>query len=1088
MKQYKLLNNLFGWLVFAISAVVYIMTLEPTASFWDCGEFISSAYKLEVGHPPGNPIFMLTARFFANFASGPDQVAYMVNLMSGLLSAATILLLFWTITHLACKIVLKEENQISVAQMIVILGCGLVGSLAYAFSDTFWFSAVEGEVYAYSSFCTALVFWLILKWERVADEPHSDRYIVLIAYLIGVSIAVHLLNLLCIPAIVLVFYYRKFKNTNAKGSLLALILSFGIIVLLLYGLVPGFVKVAGWVELLFVNVLHAPYNTGVVVYFFVVIAAIVWGIYETYKQRSDKKIKLSFLVSVMLVGLPFIGNSIWLGIFLSAILAIYLFYFQKTVALRVMNTILVCIMVIFIGYSSYALIVIRSSANTPMDQNSPEDVFTLASYLNREQYGDRPLLYGNTFVSDVARDRDGSVLVDEGPAIWRRAIKNSDKERDKYVIIDHKKDYQYTPELNMLFPRMYSTSPSHVEAYKEWTNFKGKPVRVTDPNGDSRVVMKPTFGENLKFFLDYQLNHMYWRYFMWNFVGRQNDIQGHGEVNKGNWISGFNFIDKHIAGDQSLLPPDLANNKGHNVFYFLPLILGLVGLFFQAYSGKKGIESFWVTFFLFFMTGIAIVIYLNQTPYQPRERDYAYAGSFYAFAIWIGLGVAAIYKGLNRFVPSIPAAAIASLLCMFVPIQMVSQTWDDHDRSGRYACRDFGKNYLSCIEEDGIIFTNGDNDTFPLWYAQETEGYRTDVRVCNLSYLQTDWYIDQMKSQAYKSDPLPISMTKQQYGNGKRDYAYLYDVYRQPMSVDEAFSVLLSDEDWSKTIPNYPGKINYIPAEKLYIPIDSAAVVKAGIVPDSLRDSIPSQMIFDFKGKNTLTLNEIAILDMINTNAKNGWKRPIYYAVTVGPDMFMNMRPYFSRVGLAYRITPVKGDNDGSIDSEKMYDNMMNKFEWGGIDNPDVYLDENIRRMCYTLRMMFVDLIDQLIAEGKNDKALKALDYSMEKIPSTAIPHDYISIQMANDYYHLGQTEKATALLKEIADNSMSYLRWYTTLTANQLRSVNRDMQMHQFIMIRNVLPIFLGQNQKDLAMKYIQELKEVNLDPTSVLKEMIGE
>ncbi|MCH5328662.1 MAG: DUF2723 domain-containing protein, partial [Coprobacter sp.] len=470
MKSYKLLNNVFGWLVFVVSAVTYILTLEPTASFWDCGEFISSAYKLEVGHPPGNPIFMLTGRFFANFASGPEQVAYMINLMSGLLSAGTILLLFWTITHLACKIVLKEDNRMSPAQMVAILGSGAVGSLAYAFSDTFWFSAVEGEVYAYSSFCTALVFWLILKWERVADEPRSDRYIVLIAYFIGVSIAVHLLNLLCIPAIVLVFYYRKFKNTDAKGSLLALCVSFGIIVLLLYGLIPGFVKVAGWAELLFVNVLHMPYNTGVVVYFFLVVASISWGIYETYRQRSDRNIKLSFLVSVMLVGIPFIGDSIWLGIVLSGALAAYLFVFRKTVALRIMNTILLCILVIFIGYSSYALIVIRSSANTPMDQNSPEDVFSLASYLNREQYGDRPLFYGNTFVSDVARDKDGAVIVKEGSAIWRRVIKKNSDERDRYVVIDHKKDYQYTPELNMFFPRMYSTSGSHAEAYKEWSN------------------------------------------------------------------------------------------------------------------------------------------------------------------------------------------------------------------------------------------------------------------------------------------------------------------------------------------------------------------------------------------------------------------------------------------------------------------------------------------------------------------------------------------------------------------------------------------------------------------------------------------
>ncbi len=1084
MKQYKLLNNVLGWVVFVISAVTYILTLEPTASFWDCGEFISSAYKLEVGHPPGNPMFMLTGRFFANFASDPTHVAYMINLMSGLLSAGTILLLFWTITHLARKIVVKEGEEMSMGQMIAILGSGLVGSLAYAFSDTFWFSAVEGEVYAYSSFCTALVFWLILKWETVADEPHSYRYIILIAYLIGISIAVHLLNLLCIPAIVLVYYYKKFKNTNAKGSFIALLISFAIIVILLYGLIPGFVKVAGWAELLFVNVFGAPFNTGVIVYFFLVIGCISWAIYETYSQKNKFRLRLSFLISVIMVGIPFIGDKIWVGILLSIILACYLFFREK-LPIRTLNTILVSIMVIFIGYSSYALIVIRSSANTPMDQNSPEDVFKLASYLNREQYGDRPLLFGNTFVSDVARDQNGSPIYKEGSAIWRRNIKTKENEKDKYIVIDHKRTYVYTPELDMFFPRMYSNNPQHIEAYKEWTNFKGKPVTVRNAQGETHTVYKPTFKENLKFFLDYQLNFMYWRYFMWNFAGRQNDLQGNGEVSKGNWISGFNFIDKHIAGDQTELPSELANNKGRNVFYMMPLILGLIGLFFQAYSGKKGIEEFWVTFFLFFMTGIAIVIYLNQTPYQPRERDYAYAGSFYAFAIWIGLGVAAISKGLERYLSPKVASSIATIICLIVPIQMVSQTWDDHDRSGRYTCRDFGKNYLSCIEKDGIIFTNGDNDTFPLWYVQETEGYRTDVRVCNLSYLQTDWYIDQMKSQAYESSPLPISMKEYQYGNSKREYAYLYPVTQQPMSVSDAMDFFLSDEEWTKKIPETQGVFNYFPADEFFIPVDSAAVLSSGTVAPELKDSIEKQMNLSFKNKGSMTLNEIAIMDMINTNAKNGWKRPIYYAVTVGPEMYMNLKPYFSRVGLAYRIVPVKSkDGESTIDTEKMYDNMMNKFVWGGIENPDVYLDENIRRMCFTLRMMFVELIDQLMIEGKTDKALKALDYCMEKIPSTAIPHDYISTQLALNYYQLGQKEKAKKLLEEIADNSFEYLKWYTTLTSNQLRSINRDVQLNNFILIRNVIPIFISQNDQESAMKYINKLKSIGIDPTEMLQQ----
>lgn len=1056
MKRYKLLNNVLGWAVFVIAAVTYILTLESTASFWDCGEFIASGYKLEVGHPPGNPIFMLTARFFANFASSPSEVAYMVNLMSGLLSAATILLLFWTITRLAQKIVLREgetEETMSLGQMIAILGSGLVGALAYAWSDTFWFSAVEGEVYAYSSFCTALVFWLILKWESVADLPHANRYIILIAYIIGVSIAVHLLNLLCIPAIVLVYYYRKYKNTDLKGSLIALLVSFVLIVLLLYGLVPGFVEVAGWVELLFVNVFHLPFNSGVVFYFFLIVGVIAWAIYETYAQRSDRLIKISFLISIVLVGIPFIGDGYIIGIVLTAVLAYYLFT-RKKLAVVAMNTILLSLFVIFIGYSSYALIVIRSTANTPMDQNSPEDIFSLGGYLNREQYGDRPLFYGQTFPAEIARDANGTAISTKGKAIWKKKLKTSENESDRYIVTGYNEHYEYQPELNMLFPRMYSDKSEHISAYKEWTNFKGRPVQVRTSEG-TKTVMKPTFAENLAFFLDYQLNYMYWRYFMWNFAGRQNDIQGHGEVQNGNWISGFNFIDKHIAGDQTNLPDDLKNNAGRNVFYMLPLLLGLIGLFYQAFSGKKGIESFWVTFFLFFMTGIAIVIYLNQPPYQPRERDYAYAGSFYAFAIWIGLGVAAVWRGLNYLLKttdekpvSAITAAVAALLCLCVPLQMVSQTWDDHDRSGRYVCRDFGMNYLSSVDENGIIFTNGDNDTFPLWYVQEVEGYRTDVRVCNLSYLQTDWYIDQMKRPAYESAPLPISADESKYAYDVRSYNYVINRLADSITVSDGLDYLYSDEDWTKDVPGY-GKLNHLPTNKLYIPVNADAAVASGTVAPELKDSIVSRIVPDFTNKRGFTMSEIASLDIINTNAMQGWKRPVYFAVTVGNSYYLGLEDYFSRTGLAYQVVPLKGVSN-NIDTDKMYDNMVNKFRWGGIDKatPEhpLYLDENVRRMCNTHRMMFGDLVVQLIAEGKTDKALTALDLIMEKIPGWQVTHDLTSVSLAQSYLDLGEKTKGEALLTEILDNSAGYLNWYKDLTSGQLRSVGNDYQKHLYI------------------------------------------
>ena len=1051
MKQYNLLNVVMGWVVFVVAAITYILTLESTASFWDCGEFIASAYKLEVGHPPGNPIFMLTARFFANFASDPSQVAYMVNLMSGLLSAGAIMFLFWTITYLAKKLIVTEERPMTTARMITILGCGLVGALAYAWSDTFWFSAVEGEVYAYSSFCTAVVFWLILKWDSVADEPYANRFLILIAYLIGVSIAVHLLNLLCIPAIVLVYYYRRFKNVNAKGSLIALLASFAIIVLLLYGLIPGFVKVAGLFEIFCVNVLKMPYNTGVIIYFFITLASISWAIYESYKQRHEFYIKLSFLLSVVLVGILFIGDGIWIGLLLTTALVAYLLLAKKTPVIA-MNTIMAGLLVIFLGYSSYALIIIRSTANTPMDQNSPQDVFTLASYLARDQYGDNPLFYGRTFASQVKRDESGKPVVKEGKKIMRQVVKTDENEPDRYIEIGREEEYVYEDELNMLFPRMYSEKPNHISAYKEWSGFKGHNVTVNTPQGP-KTVKNPTFGENLRFFLDYQLNYMYWRYFLWNFVGRQNDIQGHGEVDKGNWISGIKFIDKFIEGDSTYLPDDMKDNPGRNVFYFMPLILGLIGLLFQAYSGKRGIEQFWVVFFLFFMTGIAIVLYLNQTPYQPRERDYAYAGSFYAFAIWIGLGVAAITRFLewvmekckveNRTV----VAVVAVLLCMVVPLQMVSQTWDDHDRSGRYVARDFGMNYLSSVEPNAILFTNGDNDTFPLWYAQEVEGYRTDVRVCNLSYLQTDWYIDQMKRPAYESAPLPISATPTIYAYDKRAYNYVIPRVEDSLTVREALNFLYSDEAWTKELPSY-GMINHLPTNKLYIPVDPAVARDSAGVPDKYIDKIVDKIVPNFAGKTGFTMSEIASLDLINTNIEQGWKRPVYFAVTVSNSLYLGLDDYFVRTGMAYHLVPVKNEGMG-VDTERMYDNMMTKFKWGGLDKatPEhpLYLDENVRRMCQTIRLMFSELVNSLIEEGENEKALAALDLVMEKIPGWQVRHDLASMQMAESYLKLGANDKGLVLLRDIVGNSIQYMRWYQTLTPSQLRSVG-DYNLHAYI------------------------------------------
>ena len=1077
MKQYKTVNNLVGWLTFIIAATVYCMTIEPTASFWDCPEFITTGYKLEVGHPPGAPFFMLTANLFSQFASDATTVAKMVNYMSALMSGACILFLFWSITHLVRKLIIKDENNITTGQLITIMGSGLVGALVYTFSDTFWFSAVEGEVYAYSSLFTAVVFWLILKWEDVADQPHSDRWIILIAYLTGLSIGVHLLNLLCLPAIVLVYYYKKVPNANAKGSLLALFGSMVLVGIVLYGIVPGVVKVGGWFELLFVNSMGLPFNTGVIVYIIILAASIIWGVYESYTETSRPRMNISFMLTIALLGIPFYGHgasSVIIGIIVLAALGLYLFakkLDQKyQISARTMNTALLCTMMIMVGYSSYALIVIRSTANTPMDQNSPEDIFTLGEYLGREQYGTRPLFYGQAYSSKVELEvKDGYCVPVEANSTTKyiRKEKTSADEKDSYIEVPGRVEYKYAQ--NMLFPRMYSSA--HAAQYKGWVDIDGVDVPY-DECGNAIMVNIPTQWENIKFFFRYQLNFMYWRYFMWNFAGRQNDLQGSGEIEHGNWITGIPFIDNWLVGDQSLLPQELKDNKGHNVFYCLPLLLGIIGLLWQAYRGQKGVQQFWVVFFLFFMTGIAIVLYLNQTPSQPRERDYAYAGSFYAFAIWVGMGVAGIIKLLQDYakMKELPASVLVSVLCLLVPIQMASQTWDDHDRSGRYVARDFGQNYLMSLQESGnpIIFTNGDNDTFPLWYNQETEGFRTDARTCNLSYLQTNWYIDQMKRPAYDSPSLPITWDRVEYVEGTNEYIQIRPEIKQTIDALYAQANSSDNPEALQNVRNEFGEDPYelknilkywirsekeglhvIPTDSIVIKIDKEAVRRSGMkIPEALGDSIPDHMnilLRDDNGrpKRALYKSELMMLEML---AHANWERPMYMAITVGRENQLGMDKHFIQEGLASRFTPFETKKLGTtVDSEKMYDNLMNKFKFGGIDKPGIYIDENVMRMCYTHRRVFAQLIEQLMKEGKKDKALAALDYAEKMIPAYNVPYDWQNgaVQMAEAYYQLGETEKADKIMDALANKAIEYLTWYLSLDNSQFFVSSREFEYH---------------------------------------------
>jgi hypothetical protein len=1058
MKRYRLINDVLGWVCFLVAAVTYLLTVEPTASFWDCPEFIAQGTKLEVGHPPGNPIFMLAARFFVNFAWGDmSKAALMVNSMSALLSAGTILLLFWTITHLVKRLIVKDDaGEVSLTQMLVIFGSGLCGALMYAWSDTFWFSAVEGEVYAFSSFCTALVFWLILKWENRADEPHSDRYLVLIAYIIGVSIAVHLLNLLCIPAIVLVIYYRKFKNTTASGSLAALGVSAVIVALILYGLVPGFIEIAQYFELFFVNTCGLSYNMGVLIYAMLFVAVMLWCIKALYKQDNTTTIRVSFLLAMILSGIPFIGSSMWIPAVIIAALAVYLFVAKK-LPVRILTLCALSVLVIFVGYSSYALLLIRSHANPPMNQNAPDNVFSLSSYLNREQYGDRPLFYGPSFKSTVLYqvDNTGNYNFMKKPAttVYEKRVKDAPGDADRYDSFERDTRYVMTP--NMLFPRMYSSAPNHPTGYLEWTNLresdlplKEAPVLV-DADGNTLQTAQlpaPSFAQNMRYFFNYQVNYMYWRYFLWNFAGRQNDMAGNGEANRGNWISGIPFIDNFRLGDQSLLPDDFGKgNKGHNVFFMLPLLMGIIGLSWQAFHSKRGIEQFWVIFFFFFMTGLAIVLYLNQPPLQPRERDYAFAGSFYAFAIWVGMGVAGLWALVNSIMNNpkgekeprkAMAVACATLAVgLLVPLQVVSQTWDDHDRSGRYTTRDFGMNYLASLDDNAIIFTNGDNDTFPLWYAQEVEGFRTDVRVVNLSYLTTDWYANQMRVATDGGAAIDVSARPADYAFDRMQYNY-FDP--ENMKTERVNALTALEDLYHNPEATWKGaRIWRYPY--MFIPANPDAAAKAGVIAQSeapaAEEAIEVSLYKDPKNPASgATLSQALSLDMIATSAKNGWNRPAYFAMTVPDEYYLSLSPYMRNTGLAYQVTPLRnpdGENATWTDTDKMYRNVTEKFRWGGLDqlgeNGNIYLDETVRRMVTTHRSAMVDLAYALLVEGYNaahpvtdsitgvtheadtvyaadryGKAARVLDLIEEKLPAKHSPYSIqIGYQIADVYLRL---------------------------------------------------------------------------------------
>lgn len=1016
MDKFKMYNRILGWVVFLISAATYLLTAEPTVSLWDCGEFISAAFKLQVGHPPGAPFFMLVGRFFSLFAGGDvTKVAFMINSMSCLASAFTIMFLYWTIVHLAQKIVANEN--LKTWQSIAILGSGVVGALAYTFSDTFWFSAVEGEVYASSSFFTAIVFWAILKWENVADEKYSNRWLIFIAYLMGLSIGVHLLNLLAIPAIVLVVYFKRYQTTT-KGVVLAIIVGFLILAGVMYGIIPGVIWLASIFELMFVNGFGMPFNSGLYIYMVFLIGGLVFGIYLTQKKEMPR-LNMAFLL----------------------------------------------VSVIIIGYSSYAMIMIRATANPPMNENAPETIFKLQSYLNREQYGDRPLVYGQNFNAEP-------IDYKQGKNYYNRSKDRNGK--DKYIVTNHKISYVYDPKFCSLLPRMWSSDNDHIDQYISWAKIKEldiyNPLRDAEgkiqldennkPKADRNSPKSPpSFLENQTYFFRYQINFMYLRYFWWNFVGRQNDDQGFGGILSGNWISGIPFIDKSKIGDGQNMPVEMAEIPSRNRYYALPFILGLIGLLYHFKRNKK---DAWVVMTMFFLTGLAIVLYLNQYPNQPRERDYAYAGSFYAFAIWIGLGVIAIIDMAGKAMKNAPAsAAVAGACLVLVPGIMAKENWDDHDRSGRYTTLDIARNYLNSCAPNAILFTNGDNDTFPLWYAQDVEGIRTDVRIVNLMLLNMDWYVDAMKIKAYKSDTLPISMTHDQYIDGTRDRVIIQDQYKEAYPAKDIMEFVKSSNPRTKLRTQNNMVVEYIPTLSFILPVDSATVVSNGTVKPEDAHLIDKKIIGYFQGRN-ITKSDLVLFDII---ANNNWKRPIYF-VAPGQNGIMGhiassnsternnsgLDNYLQLEGFAYRLVPIKTAptyDKGRIDADILYKKLMEDYKWGRMNEPDCYIDNfHLRTLnVVRVRIRFTQLAEALIKKGDFARAEKALDRIVELTPNNKIPYDYFIIGIAQAYFKINKVEKGEALLTEYIDILTRTQKYYLSMSDKYRRNITSDMDMNYQIL-----------------------------------------
>jgi hypothetical protein len=995
MKNYRLINNLTGWVVFAIAAFTYLLTIEPTASLWDCGEFIASGFKLEVGHPPGNSVFMILANFFTLFAGGNNSlVASAVNSLSALASAFTILFLFWTITHLARKILIKDEDQFSTGRIIAIMSAGIVGALAFTFSDSFWFSAVEGEVYATSSLFTAAVFWAILKWEDAADEKYADRWIILIAYLMGLSIGVHLLNLLLLPGIVLVYYFRKYEF-SWKGFISSIAISFIILALLMWGIIPGIVVISCRIDLLFVNSFKLPVNSGMIFHMILLAVLFIFGIRYSLRPGNNLKTGIIAVGALFFTGIWVVSESGFINVLILLVVSVITWYFSSRKRV-VFSTMMTAILVILIGYSSTAIVMIRSSANPPLNENNPSNPFSLLYYLNREQYGQRPLVRGPYYNAPVIEYKNGKPVY-----VY---------EKGKYIVTHYNLESVFDKRFITLFPRMWSDLPDHEEVYKGWGGDNGIPLQVTDQSGEKSVVRKPKFSENLSYMFSYQLGYMYFRYFMWNFSGKQNDTQGTGGAINGNWITGIKILDEVRVGTSDL-PREPLKDTSRNKYYLLPLILGLAGLFYQL---KRDNKNWWIIMILFIMTGIAIVFYLNQYPNQPRERDYAY--------------VLALFSLLRKISEEKTAATAAGVLCFFaVPFIMGSENWDDHDRSGRYLTRDVAFNYLESCAPGSILFTNGDNDTFPLWYAQEVEGRRTDIRVCNLMLLNTDWYIDQMKSKVYESDPLPVTLPVKRYYDGINNQVYIFEKTKDPVDISTVIDWVNSDNRATKLQVSTNEILDIIPTKTIRIPVDKRKVLETGTVKAEDSSKIVPYIDIKLKGSSIMK-SQLIVLDIL---AHNNWERPIYFVTGYHNDA-LGLEEYFQIEGLAYRLVPIRSENKswleyGRVDTEILYDNMMNKFAWGGANDPKVNIDYHHKRTITVIkaRQQYAKLAKALSQEGKYEKAAEVIDFCMKSLPLENIPFDPYVPDIIEAYFAAGKNDKALELTKILCEHYYEELDYY---------------------------------------------------------------